>query len=181
MSDLDKLRYPIGKFERPTAPLDRATRAALVKTIEDTPAKFRALVAPLSETQLDTPYRPGGWTIRQVVHHVADSHLNAFVRMKLALTEDAPTIKTYEEQLWAELPDVKLTPVDVSLRLLEALHERWVVLLRALSDSDFQKVFVHAEWKRTTIDDALALYAWHSRHHLRHVEQALGQSVVGSR
>jgi uncharacterized damage-inducible protein DinB len=173
MSEVDKLRYPTGKFERPTVPLDRATRAALVKTIEDTPAQFRAVVAPLSGAQLDTPYRPGGWTIRQVVHHVPDSHLNAFVRFKLALTEEAPAIKTYQEQLWADLPDVKHTPVDVSLRLLEALHERWVVLLRALPESDFQKVFVHPEWGRMTIDEALALYGWHGRHHLAHIQQAL--------
>ncbi len=173
MSEVDKLRYPVGKFQRPTAPLDATTRTAFVKTIEDTPARFRALVAPLSAAQLDTPYRPDGWTIRQVVHHVPDSHMNAFIRIKLALTEDAPAIKTYEEQLWAELPDVTRTPVDVSLRLLEALHERWVALLRGMAESDFQKVLVHPEWGRMTVDEVLALYAWHCGHHAAHIEQAL--------
>jgi uncharacterized damage-inducible protein DinB len=173
MSEVDKLRYPLGTFQRPTAPLDAATRTAFVKTIEDTPATFRALVAPLSDAQLDTPYRPGGWTVRQVVHHVADSHMNAFIRIKLALTEDAPTIKTYEEQLWAELPDVKRTPVDVSLRILEALHERWIALLRGMAESDFQKVLVHPDLGRMTIDEVLALYEWHGRHHAAHIQQAL--------
>jgi DinB superfamily len=174
MSDLDKLRYPVGKYERLTAPLDRATREALVKTIEDTPAKMRALLTGLSEAQLDTTYRPGGWTIRQVVHHVPDSHMNAFIRIKLALTENEPAIKTYEEQLWAELPDVKRCPVETSLRLLEALHQRWVALLRGLSESDFHdKTFIHPEWKRVTVEEAVALYAWHCRHHTAHIEQAL--------
>src|ERR1043165_5695633 len=128
MSDLDALRYPVGKFERLKAPLDAAAFATHVKTIEDTPATLRALVGALSDAELETPDRPGGWTIRQVVHHVPESHMNAYVRVKLALTEDAPTIKTYEEQLWAALPDVPRCPVDVSLRLIDALHQRWVIL-----------------------------------------------------
>src|SRR5262249_59868324 len=143
MADIDKLRYPVGKFERIKPPVDRATRAAYVKTIEDTPALFRSLTAGLSDAQLDTRYRPGGWTVRQVVHHVPDTHMNAYIRMKLAATEDNPTIKTYEEQLWAELPDVKSCPVDVSLTLLDALHRRWVAFLRARAGSDFAPRVLH--------------------------------------
>jgi hypothetical protein len=174
MPDLDTLRYPVGKFARITPPLDRATREKHFVTIERLPAAFRALTGGLSDAQLDTPYRPGGWTIRQVVHHVPESHMNAYIRIKLALTEDAPTIKTYEEQLWAELPDVKACPIDVSLRLLEALHERWIVLLRALPDADFAKPFTHAEWGLVTIDEAVAMYAWHCLHHTAHIKQGLG-------
>jgi len=174
MTDLDTLRYPVGKFARVAPPLDRATRETHFVTIERLPANFRSLVDPLTESQLETPYRPGGWTIRQVVHHVPESHMNAYVRMKLALTEDAPTIKTYEEQLWAELPDVKACPVDVSLRLLEALHQRWVVLLRTLPESGLARTFRHAEWGLVTVDEAVAMYAWHCRHHTAHIQQALG-------
>jgi len=174
VTELDALRYPVGRFERLKAPLDRATRDGFISTLEQTPACFRSLVTGLSDVQLDTPYRPGGWTIRQVVHHVPESHMNAYVRIKLALTENAPAIKTYEEQLWAELPDVKQCPVDVSLRLLEALHQRWTVLLRALPESEFGKVFTHPEWGRVTINEAIAMYAWHCRHHAAHIEQGLG-------
>ncbi len=173
MPDLDTLRYPVGTFARITPPLDRATREKHFVTIERLPAAFRALTAGLSDAQLETPYRPGGWTIRQVVHHVPESHMNAYIRIKLALTEDAPAIKTYEEQLWAELPDVKQCPIDVSLRLLEALHERWIVLLRALPDADFAKTFRHAEWGLVTIDEAVAMYAWHCLHHTAHIQGAL--------
>jgi hypothetical protein len=178
VTDVEKLRYPVGKFERLTPPLDRATRAALVKTIEDTPARFRALAGGLADAQLDTPYRPGGWTIRQVVHHVPESHMNAYIRMKLAATEDSPAIKTYEEQLWAELPDAKSAPAELSLSLLEALHRRWVLFLRNLSNDDYARTFKHPEWGTVTIDEAVALYAWHCRHHLAHVEQALGRHAT---
>jgi hypothetical protein len=174
--DLEGLRYPVGRFERVTPPLDGATRARHIAIIEELPARFRALVDRADQSQLETPYRPGGWTVRQVVHHVPESHMNAYVRMKLALTEDAPAIKTYEEQLWAELPDVQRCPVDVSLRLLEALHQRWVVLLHALPDSGFARVFVHPEWGRVTVDEAVAMYAWHCRHHTAHIEAALAIS-----
>ena len=174
MSDVDKLRYPVGKFERIKPPVDRATRAAYVKTIEDTPARFRTLTAGLSDAQLDTRYRPGGWTVRQVVHHVPESHMNAYIRMKLAATEDNPTIKTYEEQLWAELPDAKTAPAELSLNLLDALHRRWVLFLRNLSDAEWARTFQHKDWGTVTIDEAVALYAWHCRHHSAHIEQGLG-------
>ena len=173
MTDIDKLRYPIGKFERVETPLDSAVRRAHLETFDQTPARMRALVSGLSDRQLETPYRPGGWTIRQVVHHVPDSHVNAYIRMKLAATEDAPAIRTYEEQLWAELPEAKTAPVEMSLALLEALHRRLVAFLRGLPEADLQKTFTHPEWKRVTIDEAIAMYAWHCRHHTAHIEQAL--------
>src|SRR5947207_12366514 len=130
------IRYPVGQFVLPDSTTAQE-RSAWINEIARAPHDLRAAVSGLSEEQLDTPYRPGGWTIRQVVHHVPESHMNAYVRIKLALTEDAPTIKTYEEQLWAELPDVTRCPIDVSVRLLEALHQRWVILLRALPDDGF--------------------------------------------
>ena len=173
MNDLDSLRYPIGRFERTTAPPDRATRDAHIATLAETPAKFRSLVARLGDAQLDTVYRPGGWTVRQVVHHVPDSHMNAYIRMKWAMTEETPAIKVYEEQLWAELPEAKHGPVDMSLDLLEALHRRWVAFLRLLPDEAFERAFLHPEWRRITIGEATALYAWHARHHAAHVERAL--------
>lgn len=174
MADLDPLRYPVGIFERLSAPPDAATRLAHVKTIEDTPALFRSLVAGLSEAQLEATYRPGGWTIRQVVHHVPDSHMNAYVRMKLAVTEDSPAIRTYEEQLWAELPDARTGPVEMSLALLEALHRRWGLFLTHLSDAEFARTFKHPEWGTVQLQESVALYAWHCRHHAAHVRLALG-------
>src|SRR5258707_13953623 len=173
MTDLETLRYPVGRFERVTTPIDVATRQKHFVTIEQLPARFRELAGSLSESQLEVPYRPGGWTIRQVVHHVPESHMNAYVRIKLALTEDAPTIKTYEEQLWAELPDVQKCPVDVSLRLLEALHQRWGVLLRALPDTAFARTFVHPEWGRATVDEAVATDPRHCRHHTARIDSAI--------
>ena len=173
MQDLEQLRYPVGPMPR-IKELDRATRTRLVESIEQTPARFRALVAGLSDSQLDTPYRPGGWTIRQVVHHVPESHMNAYIRMKLAITEDAPAIKTYEEQLWAELPDAKSEPVDMSLALLEALHRRWVAFLRLLPEADFRKAFTHPSWGSVSVDEAIGMYEWHCRHHAAHIKQGLG-------
>jgi len=134
---------------------------------------MRTLVTRLNEQQLETPHRPGGWTIRQVVHHVPDSHLNAYIRMKLAMTEEAPSIRTYEEARWAELPEAKAGPVSMSLDLLDALHRRWLAFLRSLSESEYQRAFMHPEWGRVPIDEAIAMYAWHSRHHTAHIEQAL--------
>jgi hypothetical protein len=170
MTDQEKLRYPVGRFERQTKPLDRAARAACIDTIDRTPAKFRALVGGVADAQLDTPYRPGGWTVRQVVHHVPDSHMNAYIRMKFAITEEAPAIKAYDEARWAELPEAKTGPADMSIALLEALHRRWVMFLRALDDAEFGKAYVHPELGRVTLDEALALYAWQCRHHTRNIE-----------
>ena len=175
MTDIDKVRYPIGPIDRPKTPLDRAARFAYLQTIEQLPARMRALVTDLTCAQLETPYRPGGWTIRQVVHHVPDSHLNAYIRMKLAMTEEAPAIRTYEEARWAELPEAKTGPPEMSIALLEALHRRWVAFLRALPDAEFGKAYVHPELGRVTLDEAITLYAWHCRHHASHIELGLKQ------
>lgn len=165
---MENLQYPIGRFQ-PQAEWSEAETAANIAAIEHLPALLRRAVAELSEHQLDTPYRPDGWTIRQVVHHLADSHLNSYQRFRLALTEDRPTIKPYDEKKWAELPDAHHGPVDVSLHLLEALHLRWVSLLRSLQPADLQRVFIHPESGQTSLLKAIALYAWHSRHHLAHI------------
>jgi DinB superfamily len=170
------LRYPIGKFSFDGDVSDGA-RAARIADIEAAPAALRQALAGLGDSRLDTPYRPGGWTLRQLAHHVPDSHMNAYVRFKLALTEDAPTIKPYEEARWAELPDTRDTPVEVSLALLDALHRRWAALLRAMRPADFARTFVHPEHGRAmTLDHALAMYAWHGKHHVAHVRQGLGVS-----
>src|SRR5436305_9982196 len=139
MNDGDKLRYPIGRFQRLKQPLDRTARARAIDDIDGVPATLRELVERLNDAQLDIPYRPGGWTIRQLVHHVPESHMNAYIRTKLAVTEDSPAIKTYDEARWAELPDVKSAPIAMSLDLLTAIHQRWVVFLRTLPEGDFQK------------------------------------------
>src|SRR6266540_2825073 len=173
MTDIEKLRYPVGPMPRLNAPLDRATRGRYIETIERTPSKFRSLVTGLSDEQLGRRYRRGGWTIRQVVHHVPDSHLNAYIRMKLAVTEDLPAIKTYDEARWAELPEAKSAPVAMSLALLESLHQRWVAFLRALPEADFAKAFSHPEWGRVSVDEAIVMYEWHCRHHGAHIENAL--------
>jgi hypothetical protein len=166
-------RYPAGRFQRRTMPPDAAERRVLIDEIAALPEAMRAVLEPLTEPQLGLTYRDGGWTIRQVAHHVPDSHMNAYVRFKLALTEENPVIKTYEEALWAELADVRQAPIGVSLALLDALHHRWVLVLRSLGDADFAKTFRHPELGEMTLDNALVLYAWHGRHHLAHVEQAL--------
>jgi uncharacterized damage-inducible protein DinB len=165
MSDL---RYPIGKFSY-EGPLGEDDRRKLLNDIQQAPAKLRTAVSGLSPEQLDTPYRPDGWTVRQVVHHVPDSHLNAYVRFKLALTEDEPTIKPYAEDRWAQLSDTKLTPIDVSLALLDNLHDRWVRLLRSLKPEDWKRTFRHPELGVVSLEKNLALYAWHGRHHVAHV------------
>jgi hypothetical protein len=147
-----------------------ARRAACVARIAAAPAALRAAVAGLSDAQLDTPYRPGGWTVRQVVHHVPDSHLNAYVRIRLALTENTPTIKPYEEARWAELPDARTLPIEASLGLLEGLHVRWVALLGGLGAADGARQFHHPEHGRLiTVDELIAMYAWHGEHHVAHV------------
>jgi hypothetical protein len=163
------LRYPIGPF-RLEGEITDARRRGWIDEIAAAPAELRAAVAGLSDGQLDTPYRPGGWTVRQVVHHLPDSHLNAYTRIRLALTEEGPTIKPYEEARWAELPDARTAPVEVSLALLEALHRRWVLLLRALRPEEFRRTFVHPEHGRAlALDEVVPLYAWHGRHHVAHV------------
>jgi hypothetical protein len=173
MVDSQVLRDPIGKYQRPAyLPLDDQGRAALIRDIERAPG-LRAAVDGLSETQLDIPYRPGGWTIRQEVHHVPDSHMNGYVRTRLAMTEDNPTIKLYREALWAELPDVRTVPIDVSLALLDALHVRWAALLRGLAASDFQRTFHHPELGPLPLDVAIGIYAWHGQHHTAHITNAL--------
>ncbi len=162
------LRYPIGKFHFDGTLTEQQKQAAL-DDISTAPASLRAAVKGLSEAQLDTPYRPDGWTVRQVVHHVPDSHLNSYVRFKLALTEDEPTIKTYAEDRWAELADTKSTPVEVSLTMLDALHDRWVRLLQSLSPEEWKRTFRHPELGAMTLEKTLALYAWHGRHHVSHI------------
>ena len=174
MADLDSLRYPVGRFVRLKTPIDRAARTALIDIVERTPARFRGLVTGRTDAQLDTPYRPGGWTVRQVVHHVPDSHLNAYIRMKWALTEDTPAVKTYDEAKWAELKEARSGPVDMSLALLDGLHRRWVTFMRGLSDADFQKAVIHPEWGRIDVSELLALYSWHCRHHEAHITLGLG-------
>jgi hypothetical protein len=174
MGDLQQLRYPIGKYERPAQlPLDESERRALIRDIEHAPAGLRAAVHGLSDRQLDTPYRPGGWTIRQVVHHVPDSHMNGYTRMRLAATEENPTIKPYQEARWAELADVPVVPIDISLALLDALHTRWTAFLRGLSPSDFARTFLHPEIGVVPLDMAIGLYAWHGKHHTAHITNAL--------
>ena len=163
------LRYPVGRFRFDPAAVTAADRARWIDQIAAAPAALRAAVAGLDDRQLDTPYRPGGWTVRQLAHHVPDSHLNAYVRFKLALTEHEPVIKPYDEGAWAALADSRL-PIDVSLRLLDALHERWLVLLRAMSPADFERRLGHPEWEQPlSRDTMLQLYAWHGRHHVAHV------------
>ena len=162
------LRYPVGNFQPPAMMTD-ALRREYIETIAAMPAKLRAAVAGLNPQQLETPYRPGGWTVRQVVHHLADSHMNAFCRVKLALTEEQPTIKPYNEARWAELADTTAVAHEVSLQLLDALHQRWTTLLRALKPADFGRTLSHPERGLMTLDDVVALYAWHSRHHVGHI------------
>jgi DinB family protein len=165
---MEDLRYPVGRFQRPQS-LEPKQRRAAIDTIAEAPTKLRTAVSGLTDAQLDTPYRPEGWTVRQVVHHVPDSHLNAYTRFKLALTEDTPTIKPYNEAAWATLEDSKSTPVATSLALLDAVHDRWVRILRAMSASDFSRTLNHPENGVMNLDQMLALYEWHSRHHVAHV------------
>ncbi|MBM3819485.1 MAG: putative metal-dependent hydrolase [Acidimicrobiia bacterium] len=167
MSTTVDLRYPVGRFD-PTAPVDPARRAPAIEDIAQLPAKMREAVAGLSDAQLDTPYRPGGWTVRQVVHHVADSHMNGLIRTKLALSEDTPTIKPYDENVWATHADMRL-PVAVSLGILEGVHARWAAVWLGLSPADFARAFVHPEIGRMSLDTQLQSYAWHSRHHVAHI------------
>jgi uncharacterized damage-inducible protein DinB len=164
----EDLRYPVGRFKREGA-ATYAQREHWIQEIEQAPARLRAAVDGLSDARLDTPYREGGWTIRQVVHHLPDSHMNAYVRFRLALTEDNPTIKPYDQSRWAELEDAKRAPIAPSLALLEGLHARWAVLLRSIGADDFARTLEHPEHGTLTLDHLLAMYAWHGRHHLAHI------------
>jgi len=163
-------RYPIGKFSFSDPP-DQAQREKLINDIEQAPQKLRAAVQGLSDKQFNTPYRDGGWTVRQVVHHLPESHMNAYIRFKLALTEDRPMIKPYMEDRWAQLSDVQATPPQVSLALLECLHARWVPLLRTLKADDWKREFEHPELGAVSLANNLALYAWHGRHHVAHITE----------
>ena len=161
------LSYPVGRFDRNATRTAESRRAAL-DDLAGLPARMREAVHGLTDAQLDTPYRPGGWTVRQLVHHVADSHMNGLIRMKLALTEENPTIKPYDQEAWASLPDARL-PIAVSLSILDAVHERWTTVNRSLADADFARTFVHPDLGPLTIDTHVHLYGWHSRHHVAHV------------
>lgn len=165
------LRYPIGKFEIPKG-WASADRASWIEAVEQCPSDMRRAVAGLTDAQLDTPYRPEGWTLRQVVHHLADSHMNCYIRFKLALTEDNPTIKPYDEQAWALLPEAKSGPIEMSLALVDTIHTRWTIVLRNMTDADFKRTFDHPARRNEgpiPLGLALAHYSWHGRHHVAHV------------
>jgi uncharacterized damage-inducible protein DinB len=161
-------RYPTGPFTfDPDVTADK--RRTSIAAIRTTPAALRSAVRGLTDAQVDTPYRDGGWTVRQVVHHVPESHMNAFVRFKLALTEDNPTIRPYEEDRWVRLGDIPRTPLETSFALLDALHERWVNLLDVMTDADFRRPLTHPQLGPMTLDRMLQLYAWHGPHHVAHI------------
>ncbi|MEK6323642.1 MAG: YfiT family bacillithiol transferase [Acidobacteriota bacterium] len=162
------LQFPIGRFKLDGTPTDGQVRQA-INEIAEAPAKLRAAVEGLTAEQLDTPYRPGGWTVRQVVHHVPDSHLNSYCRFKLALTEDEPTIKAYHEDRWAELDDARTGPIEVSLAMLESLHKRWLLMLKSLTPDDFERTFRHPEIGVVSLAKNVCLYGWHGRHHVAHI------------
>ena len=174
MNTTEQLSHPIGHFQLPDGPLAATERTALIQQLVDLPAQLTAMAKAVGGEGLLRPYRPGGWSGRQVIHHLADSHMNSYFRYRLALTEDNPTVRPYDEKAWAELPDVAATPITVSLTLLEALHSRWVTLLHHLSEAQWQRTFYHPGSQRDfTLDQTLALYAWHGRHHLAHLKLLL--------
>jgi hypothetical protein len=164
----DELRYPIGHY-RPPETISAADREAWIREIEALPGNLRRAIAGLSDAQLDTPYRPGGWTLRQVAHHYADSHMNSYLRFRWAATEEMTTIKTYDEAAWAELKDAKTAPVELSLALLEPLHARWVLLFRSFGDAEFRRKMKHPDWGEVSVEWLLGQYAWHSRHHVAQI------------
>ncbi len=173
MKTVEQLKYPIGEFEKPTQ-IEAAHIEQWISDIEAFPTRLIALVKDLTAEQLLWPYRPEGWTIQQVVHHCADSHINSIIRFKLSLTEDNPTIKPYFENRWAELPDTLDLPISTSLSILKGLHARWTYLLKSLQSEDLKKGFVHPEHgKQFYLDETIGVYAWHSNHHLAHIEQAI--------
>lgn len=167
-------RFPIGEFQRPDR-LSEPERADALTKIEALPSKLREAVSGMNDAQLDSTYREGSWTLRQVVHHLADSHVNSYVRFRLAMTEDHPRIKAYDEARWAELEDARTLPVEVSLKLLEAVHSRWVSLVRSMGPSDFARTIDHPENGTMSIDQLLAMYAWHGEHHIAHIDLARGR------
>lgn len=164
----ENLRYPIGEFNS-TQEINPEMRGKFIQTIENLPARLREEVKDLDETQLDTPYRQDGWTVRQLIHHVADSHINSFCRFKLGLSEDAPTIKPYDEASWAEMADSKNAQIDLSLFMIDGVHARWTMLLKSMSDADFKREINHPERGGMSLNSLLALYDWHSRHHTAHI------------
>ncbi|MEM6522338.1 MAG: YfiT family bacillithiol transferase [Bacteroidota bacterium] len=173
MSDLEKLRYPIGQFQKPPK-VTTENLKQWIQQIETLPSRFRKLAKPLTKKQLDTPYRPGGWTLRQVIHHVPDSHVNSYVRFKWTLTEDTPIIKAYNEAAWAKLADYGSVPVETSLDFLEILHARWVPLLKSLTEEELNKAFIHPEHgKEVPLKVNVGIYAWHGEHHLGHLKQTI--------
>jgi hypothetical protein len=168
-------RYPIGKFSY-AGPLTADQKHQCLTDIEQTPARLRAALGGLTDSQLDTPYRDGGWTLRQVAHHVPDSHMNAYIRFKLALTEDEPAIRAYMEDLWAELPEARHAPIEVSLALLNALHQRWLLMLREFTDTEWKRSFQHPKLGPMSLERTLALYSWHGRHHVAHITRPRASS-----
>ena len=173
MMTLTQLKYPIGKFEKPET-ITKDLLSNWISEISSFPTRLLAAVDRMTPQQLDTQYRPDGWTIRQVVHHCADSHMNSFTRLKLALTEDQPTIKPYFEERWAELPDSKSMPVEPSLKMIEGIHERWTVLLKNLRDEEYARIFIHPEHgKAFRVDENIGFYAWHCNHHLAHITETI--------
>ncbi|AFD08970.1 YfiT family bacillithiol transferase [Solitalea canadensis] len=169
IAGLDALKYPVGKFQPPTTITPEMIVSA-IEEIANLPAQIENALINFSENQLNTPYRPEGWTIRQVIHHVPDSHMNAYIRCKLALTEDNPTIRPYFEDKWAELADTSNTPIEVSLQLLKSLHQRWVMLLKSMKPEDFERTFFHPEKKSSLkLAEVVLMYAWHGKHHLGHI------------
>jgi hypothetical protein len=167
--EMETLRFPVGRFQ-PRSDLSPEERETLIAEIAALPERLRDSVAGLDVDRLRTPYRPEGWTVSQVIHHLADSHMNSYIRFKLAATEDEPSITSYDERAWAEMADGRDEKVEVSLELLSALHRRWAAFLRSLTPDGFERVFIHPDLGRVTLEWALQLYAWHGRHHLAHVE-----------
>jgi hypothetical protein len=172
---MQDLAFPVGRFQRP-ASLTSEQRQTAIESVVAAPRHLRDAVHGLDEAQLDTPYRPDGWTARQVVHHVPDSHMNAFIRLKLALTEDTPTIKPYDQTAWAHLEDARSTPIETSLTLLDCVHDRWARVLRAMSPSDFARELNHPENGIMNLDQLLAMYEWHGRHHVAHIMNLRGRN-----
>ncbi len=162
------LRYPVGKWKK-KGPFTNAQRHEMIASIAAAPESYRAATAGLTEAQLNTPYRNGGWTVRQTIHHVADSHMNAYIRFRLGITEAEPTVKPYDEKTWAELFDARTAPVEISLGLIDGVHKRWVMLLETVREIDFNRNVRHPEHGTMSLDDLMALYEWHGRHHAAHI------------